>query len=141
MGHISRADAASKDLSEAQAELEELRAKEPSVDPEEIILMRKDLERRARAVDNSLRLQEKMDRQRGLAGHMRNTLEHFDKAEEERVSLEEPYWSVAKPPNASPQVGPFQWPQPEDFPELAHYIDGPDMTRRDSTSSKTAKLL
>jgi len=155
-GHISRADAAAKDLSEAQAELQELRAKEPSVDPEELILMRKDLERRARTVDNSLRLQEiaekrckllqqrlqeEMDRQRGLAGHMRNTLEHFDKAEEERESLEEPYWSVAKPLNASPQLGPFQWPQPEDFPELAHYIDGDGPDMRERASSKTAKLL
>jgi len=129
-----------------------------------IIQLRKDLERRARSVDNALRLQkiaedrckltqqrlnEEIERQRNLAGHMRNTLDHMDEADAERISIDEPYWSVAnQPPALSPQqeVPSYQWPNPGDFPEVSRYVDPSELDkplpRRSSViSTKSAKKL
>merc|ERR1711964_32396 len=84
-----------RDLRASRLQVEELEKNPPvsAVDRDALIIqLRKDLERRARSVDNALRLQkiaedrckltqqrlnEEIERQRNLAGHMRNTLDHM----------------------------------------------------------------
>lgn len=145
-----------KSLEEARSQVRSPRSprrpRSGTVESDVLDRLRKDLERRARTVDNALRLQEvaekrcemiqqrlntEMERQRGLAGHMRETLEHFDKTSAEREPIEEePYWStnhVAGSPNPT-----FGWPRPEDFPVLEDYVDALTGQRN---SVKSAKQL
>merc|ERR1712096_302655 len=94
------------------------------------------------------RLKEELNCQRDIAGHMRVTIEAMEKAEEDRESVDEPYWSVAAGASSSPSTYQFPMPAPgppssqrSDFPELSHYSPQAPTGLSRSSSVKDAKYL